>query len=416
MCRASYIHLSKYQCSSFVQNTIHLEDTKLESVVKKVNPVPFDSGCTVEGSEGTLDDDMPEFVRYEMEDVADRSDPFSRALFSHISNESNAELEESQTTQCASPSVISLRDSYDHLQRVEPKSNMSAPKGSSLVLNQPSCTITNHSASSQILNILKVSSGIILFPANDVLNNESSSISAILPMDNKSYSNTSSAESSTGNRSATPLALQTDGCSQTGTLTSTTVDVSRENEGNPSWTSGKLRMGENHVEVLPKLISTLSQESENCRDQINVISTKCMATRRHLLESEKNFKELRMDSEENKSGRKCKLHTAVLNTRCQKYSNKISQKHRQGVNMLSIPRTHKHSSNNHRTNLKSDSGKEHELATQTVSVENDDDGRSGCPAYDTAVSKNYYFRQHVRKHLHSLQNTRNMKHILEKYP
>jgi hypothetical protein len=199
-------------------------------------------------------------------------------------------------------------------------------------------------------------------------------------------------------------------------LTSTTIDVSRENEGNPSWTSGKLRMGENHVKVLPKLISKLPQESENFSDHINVISTKRMATTRYLLESEKKFKECRMDSEENKSGRKCKLHTAVLNTRCQKYSNKISQRHRQAVNMSSIPKTHKHSSNHHRTNLKSDSGKEYELATQTISFENGDDGPSDCTARDTAVSKNYYFRQHVRKHLHSLQNTRNMKHILEKYP
>jgi hypothetical protein len=145
---------------------------KVESVVKKVSPVPFDGGCTVEGSEGTLDDDVPEFVRHEMDNVADKSGPFSRA-FSHINDESNAELEESQTKQCASDSVTLLRDSYDHLQSVGPKSNVSAPKGRSLVLNQPSCTSTNHSASSQILNILKVSSGMILFPASDVLNNES---------------------------------------------------------------------------------------------------------------------------------------------------------------------------------------------------------------------------------------------------
>ncbi|PNF23662.1 hypothetical protein B7P43_G02492 [Cryptotermes secundus] len=378
-------------------------DMKVESVVKKVSPVPFDSGCTVEGSEGTLDgDDMPEFVGHEMNNVADKNDPFSGALFSHISDESNIELEESQTTQCDSDSLTMLQDSYDQLQS---KSNVSAPKGCSLVLNQPSCTSTNHSASSQILNILKVSSDMILFPANDVLNSESSSISAILPMDNKS---------STDNRSASPLALQTDGSSQTGTLTSTTIDVSSENERNTSWTKGKLHMRENCVKVLPKLISTMSQESENCSGHINVISSKCVATR-PLLESEKNFKECRMDSEENKDGRKCKLHTAVLNTRCQKYSNKISQRHCQAVNMSSIPETHKHS-NNHLTNYKSDSGKKCELATQTVAIENDNDGPSGCAAWRTAVSKKYYFRRHVREHLHSLHNTRNMKHILEKYP
>lgn len=380
--------------------------------MKKVSPVPFDSGCTVEGSEGTFDgDDVPEFVGHEMNNVADKNDPFSRALFSHISDESNAELEESQTIQYDSDSVTLLQDSCDQLQS---KSNVSAPKGCSLVLNQPSCTSTNHSASSQILNILKVSSDMILFPANDVLNNESSSISAILPMDNKLYSNISCAESSTDNRSASPLALQTDGCSQTGTLTSTTIDVSSENERNTSWTSGKLHMRENHVKVLPNLISTMSQESENCSGHINVISSKCVATR-PLFESEKNFKECRMDSEENKSGRKCKLHTAVSNTRCQEYSNKISQRHCQAVNMSSIPETHKHS-NNHLTNFKLDSGKKCELATQTVSIENDNDSPLGCAAWGTAVSKNYYFRRHVREHLHSLHKTRNMKHILEKYP
>jgi hypothetical protein len=356
---------------------------KLESVVKKVSPLPFDSGCTVEGSEWTLDD-VPEFVKHEMDNVADKSDPFSKALFSHISDE----LEESQTTQCASGSVKLLQDLYEHLQSVGPKSNMSAPKGRPLVLNKPSCTSTNHSASSQILNILKDSSGMILFPANDVLNNESSSISAILPMDNKLYSNISCAESSIDNRSASPQALQTDECSQTGTLMSTTIDVSRENEGNTAWTSGKLRMRENNVKVLPKLISTLPQESENCSGHINVISSKCMVTTKPVLESEEIFEKCRMDVEENKSGRKRKLHTAVSNTRCQKYSNKISQRHCQAVNMSGIPKTHKHSNNHHFTNCKSDSGKKCELATQTVSIENDDDdGTLGCPACDNSFKK-----------------------------
>lgn len=364
----------------------------MESVVKIVSPVPFDTGCAVDSLEETYDEDRCEYVGNEMGYVADRGDTFSRVLFSHNSDESQAGLEEPQTI-CASDALISPQEPYDHLQSVRSKSDASAPDRSSLVLSQPSCTNTNHSASSQILNILKVNSDMILFPANDVLNNESSSISAILPMDNKSYSNTSSAEYRAGNRSPSPLALQTGGCIQFGTLTIATVDVPMENEG-------KLHMGENHVKVQPRLKSTLS-------------SSECMTARQCLLNSE-NFKECRIDSEENINSRKRKLCTAASNTKCKKYSNKISQRHDQAVNMSGIPKTHKHSCNHAFMNFNSDSGKECELAAQTVSVENN--VPSECCAYDSAVLKNDCFKRHVRKHLAEDTTTRNMQCILEEHP
>lgn len=272
----------------------------MESVVKKVSPVP-DSGCAVGFSEGTLGEGTPEYAGKVKEDVAERSGPFPRALFCHKSDEPEAGLGESQTTQCASDSVISLPDSCDHLQSVAPKLDVSSPDGRSLLLNRPLCTSTNHSASSQIQNILKVSSGMILFPANDVLNNESSSISAILPID------TSSAEHSTGNKSATPLALQA------GTVTCTTTEVSREIEGYKPRTLGQLRVRENHV--LPQVTSTLFQESENCGGHIDVNSSGCMIATKRSLELEKNFEEWRMDLEENRNGRRrrCLQHQNVKN-------------------------------------------------------------------------------------------------------
>jgi hypothetical protein len=320
---------------------------KVESVVKKVSPVSFDSEHAVDFSEGTLVEVMPEYTGNEMDDMAERSDPFSRALFSRNSDSSEAGLEKSQTIECVSDSVISLRDSCDHSQSVGPKSDVSVPDRNSLLLNQPLCASTNHSANSQILNILKVSSGMILFPANDVLNNESSSISAILPMDNtcKAYSNISSTEYSTDNRSASPLALQTDGRSQTGTVTSTTIEVSRETERYKPQMLGKLCMRKNHV--LP-----LSREYENCGGRNNANSSDCMTATKRSLELENNFKERRMDLEENRNDKKCRLHTVASNTKCKKYSNKISQRHHQAVNMSGIPKIHKSSSNHPHTNFR----------------------------------------------------------------
>jgi hypothetical protein len=269
---------------------------KVESVVEKMSPEQFDSGCAVDFSEGTLDDHTPKYSGKEMDDVAERSGPFSRALFCL---KTEAGVEEPQTTQRATDSVISLRDPCDHMQSAGPNSGVSSPDGRSSLLNRPSCTSTNHSASSQIRNILKVSSDMILFPANDVLNNESSSVSAILPMDNtcKLYRRTSSAEHSSDNRSATPPELQT------GTLTRTAVEVSREIERCKARTSGKLRARENRV--LPQLTSTLFQGSENCGGNINVNgSGRVIATKRSS-ELEKNSKERRTDLEENGNGRKC---------------------------------------------------------------------------------------------------------------
>jgi hypothetical protein len=107
---------------------------------------------------------------------------------------------------------------------------------------------------------------------------------------------------------------------------------------------------------------------------------------------------------------------ASSNARYQRDLDKVSHRHCQAVDVSSIPKKRKHSSTDPLTNFKSVSNKECELATQTVSVENDDDGPLGCSAPDTAVSENCCLRQHISKHLHSLQNTRNLKHVCEKCP
>jgi hypothetical protein len=247
----------------------------------------------------------------------------------------------------------------------------------------------------------------ILFPGNDVLNNESSSISAILPTGGNSYSNTSSAESTASNTSGLSVALQTNGHSSDGTLTSTAIDVPKTNELNTSWKSKKLHMEGKYLKVPSEVISRLSQESQNGTIHVNVNSTKCVKTTRpFVLEPGNNFKENTLQAEENKNDGKRILLTAPLNTKRQKCMDKITTSV-QTLQTSSICETPKHSSFHSPTILKSNSQKESEHATPTESVRSADADPANCLTCNITFSK---------MHLHSLQNTRNMKHVCEKCP
>jgi len=387
-----------------------------------VSPVPFGIGSIVEGSERTLRSE-PEFNENGADDEtyeADVDDSFSRASSRTSvclsSDEPEEELEESQKTQSASNSAILLQDSSSYSQSLEPKLNMPVPRSSSLVLSEPPCT--NQFASSQILSILNVHSGMVLFPVNEISNSESSSISAILPTDSNSYGNISAIEPTTSNKSLLSLALQTDVCSPAGRLISPTIDIPRTIEPYTSQTSRKLHVVRKYVKVPSNLINRLSEESENSTDHISGNSLECIKTTiPNVIESGKSFKEKSVESEENKSDGKHKLHTASLNLKRHKCLDKVSCTPLHTVHTSVVPGTPKHSGIYSTTNFKSDSSKERELATQTISTKkHEDEDPVSCLTCKTMFCNNHFQRKHSIKHLQSSQNVGDMTRKCEKCP